>query len=393
MLREIFIRNTPKARCANLNCDSAHSAGEMSSSSTNLMLNMPVKKISVTAGTASTQANNLKWVSLVVLIAQTTALVLILRYSRLPAKKLVPDGNTGGVQEEELRYLSSTAVVMAEIIKFFTCIIVLLMNNRWNFNRFYNELNTDIFQKSKDTLKVGVPALLYVIQNNLLFLALSKLDAATYQVTYQLKILTTAFCSVTMLGKRLDGVKWISLILLTAGVALVQLPSDSSSKKVKTDEADRMVGLFAVVAACCSSGFAGVYFEKILKTSVVSLWVRNLQLAFFSIFGGFLMTWLYDREAVNKYGFFQGYNWIIWVVVLLQAYGGLVIALVVKYADNILKGFAVSLSILLSSFISWFFLSDFEPTLAFMAGSAVVIGSTFLYGYEPKTALQSPHKA
>jgi solute carrier family 35 (UDP-sugar transporter), member A1/2/3 len=48
---------------------------------------------------------------------------------------------------------------------------------------------------------------------------------------------------------------------------------------------------------------------------------------------------------------------------MFQAYGGLVIALVVKYADNILKGFAVSLSILLSSFISWWFLNDFEPSL------------------------------
>jgi UDP-sugar transporter A1/2/3 len=28
---------------------------------------------------------------------------------------------------------------------------------------------------------------------------------------------------------------------------------------------NQMVGLVAVLLACCSSGFAGVYFEKILK--------------------------------------------------------------------------------------------------------------------------------
>lgn len=45
-----------------------------------------------------------------------------------------------------------------------------------------------------------------------------------------------------------------------------------------------------------------------------------------------------------------------------QAVGGLIVAAVMKYADNILKGFATSLSIVLSSFVSYFFLSDFHPT-------------------------------
>ncbi|ETN75439.1 UDP-galactose transporter [Necator americanus] len=143
------------------------------------------------------------------------------------------------------------------------------------------------------------------------------------------------------------------------------MPASGSNKSgvSQSDTSDSIIGLLAVLAACFSSGFAGVYFEKILKTTNVSLWMRNLQLAFFSIFGGFLMCWLYDWNAIEKDGFLQGYNTIIWIVVALQAYGGLVIALVVKYADNILKGFAVSLSIILSSFISWWLLADFTPSL------------------------------
>jgi UDP-sugar transporter A1/2/3 len=57
----------------------------------------------------------------------------------------------------------------------------------------------------------------------LLFIALSNLDAATYQVTYQLKILTTALFSVLMLGKRLDMLKWVSLLALMIGVCFVQV--------------------------------------------------------------------------------------------------------------------------------------------------------------------------
>ncbi|KAF7634045.1 hypothetical protein Mgra_00006570 [Meloidogyne graminicola] len=318
--------------------------------------------------------NKLKWLSLFILIAQTTALVLTLRYSR------TQKGNDGGP-----KYLSSTAVLMAEIVKFITCIFVLFYQNDWSIDRLLKVLDSDVFNRINETLKVGVPALLYVVQNNLLFLSLSKLDAATYQVTYQLKILTTAFFSVTMLNKKLNIIKWTALILLTGGVALVQLPKNTQKAYIDNDHnsSDRLIGLFAILAACFSSGFAGVYLERILKTAPVQLWTQNLLLSFFSIFGAFAMTWLYDWEQVKLWGFFHGYNTTIWIVVALQAYGGLVIALVVKYADNILKGFAVSLSILLSSFISWSFLNDFEPSISFVFGASIVILSTFLYGYEP----------
>jgi len=90
-----------------------------------------------------------------------------------------------------------------------------------SFDRLFRKLNEEIYRKPADTLKLAVPSGLYAIQNNLIFVALSNLNAATYQVSYQLKILTTALCSVFMLGKKIHQHQWFSLCMLAIGVAFV----------------------------------------------------------------------------------------------------------------------------------------------------------------------------
>jgi UDP-sugar transporter A1/2/3 len=42
---------------------------------------------------------------------------------------------------------------------------------------------SEVVQKPGETAKLLIPSGLYTIQNNLLFVALTNLDAATYQVT------------------------------------------------------------------------------------------------------------------------------------------------------------------------------------------------------------------
>ncbi len=76
------------------------------------------------------------------------------------------------------------------------------MQSNYNIKLYASEMYHHTKESPMELLKVSVPSFLYVIQNNLLYLALSNLDAATYQVCYQLKILTTALFSATMLQVR-----------------------------------------------------------------------------------------------------------------------------------------------------------------------------------------------
>uniref|UniRef100_A0A131Y592 Putative udp-galactose transporter n=1 Tax=Ixodes ricinus TaxID=34613 RepID=A0A131Y592_IXORI len=308
----------------------------------------------------------LKYASLVTLTVQNAALNLTMRMART---------------QKDL-FISSTAVIMAEVIKLITCLVMVRLDEG-SFQKWRTALHRTVVLQPFDTLKVAIPSLVYNIQNNLLYVGATHLDAATCQVTYQLKILTTAVFSLALLQKKISKTQWAALFVLFAGVALVQLAQLGAPAPNPSGHVQRpMVGFLAIAAACCLSGFAGVYFEKILKGSDVSVWMRNVQLSTFAVPFGLLTTLVSDYEEVHTRGFFHGYNALIWTVILLQALGGLLVAVVVKYADNILKGFATSLAIVLSCVVS-VYAFEFQLTGKFVVGAGLVMASIFLYSKPP----------
>lgn len=311
---------------------------------------------------------NMKYYALLALVIQNASLVLCMRYAKTRA----------GPQ-----FTNSTAVVMAEVTKLLTCMVVVYFEVDLNFRAWRDHLRSFLVTNFVETLKVAVPAFMYVIQNNLLYLAVENLPAATYQVSYQIKILTTAIFSITMLGKEIHTRQWLALFLLFLGVAVVQLNNGKSTERAAQTEQNQFLGFGAVILACCSSGFAGVYFEKILKGSNVSLWTRNIQLGLFGAILGLLTALFKDGEIIFKQGWFYGYDFYTYLIIGNAACGGLLVAVVIKYADNILKGFACSISIIVSAFLA-VFLFDFQITGAFVIGTSFVIAAVYLYSLPPK---------
>jgi UDP-sugar transporter A1/2/3 len=133
---------------------------------------------------------------------------------------------------------------------------------------------------------------------------------------------------------------------------------------------------------------AGVYLEKILKAGDTSIWICNIQLGVFGILIGLITVYISDGQAVKTQGFFFGYTPMVWIATFVHSAGGLLIALVVKHADMIVKGFATSAAIVLSCIVSML-LFDFRLTLLFTLGSNLVIFSIFLYS-KPELVLYIP---
>ena len=260
-----------------------------------------------------------------------------------------------------------------QVMKFCICLGVVF----YQTGNLTAELHKHVIDSPNEMVKLCVPSFLYTIQNNLLYLALTNLDAATYQILYQLKILTTAVFSALILGRRFSTTKWTSLFVLTVGVAIVQV-SGSSDHHDASEDRNRFIGLIAVLCATCTSGFSGVYFERILKGSEITLWIRNIQMGIPSMIVASITCYLEDSNEISAKGFFQGYSPMVVTVITVQAVGGLIVAVVVKYADNVLKVFATSFSIILSCVISAFAF-DFRPNILFMVGASLVVAASAMY--------------
>jgi hypothetical protein len=134
----------------------------------------------------------MKYGSLVLLVAQMVGLVLLMRYTRTKGAKHKSDGTVD-------LYLASTAVFLMEVTKLAICTVVVFVQSGYTVKGLLRAYYENICNAPLEVLKLCVPSFLYTIQNNLLYFALSNLDAATYQVCYQLKILTTALFSVILL--------------------------------------------------------------------------------------------------------------------------------------------------------------------------------------------------
>eukprot|EP00978_Attheya_sp_CCMP212_P039392 scaffold204301_cov55-Attheya_sp.AAC.2 len=359
--------------------------------------------------------SGLKLLLLLGMVAQNSMTVLVGRYTRSSAPK------------EDL-YVVNHLLIVTELTKL---VLAAALEYRMTNGKLWKSIQENVLDRPLDCLKIAIPSLLYLVQNTLLYVALSNLSAPLFQVTYQSKLLTTAIVSVLMLHRRYSLQQWLCLTLLGVGVAIVVLGESkqepSSETETETDavvavvaaaavattetentdgmqEQSMSVGLIAVTIACVSSALAGVYFEKVLKKTTtaevggkpqapVSLWMRNIQMAFFSVCIALVQYMASnksssssdsdsdsDSDEVEK-PFMHGFTGWVYCLVGLQAGGGMLVAAVIKYADNVLKGLATGVSVVVATGCSMALFGT-PLTTQFTLGASIILTSVYFFSNE-----------
>lgn len=327
---------------------------------------------------------------LLVLCLQNASFTLIRSYSQSVLKE---------------RYNYSSLLLVGEFIK----LIVSAYMTGWGAGRLEATDIQDMsgFSKllwlAKNSQKMFMLAGIYGVMNIFSFISLARISAVEFTVASQLKILATAIFFTILFKRQLSDTKWRALVLLVCGTILVSNPDGQSSVQKDSSAGSKLVGYLAVLTQVALSGFAAVYFEKVIKsgTEKLSIWDRNVQLAGASIafyFATFLFEFLRsDTKAstdvatkadatADKSGFFSGWSLITVLLAFLSAGGGILVALTFKHADSILKTLAVSLAIVITTFVGWFVLgTELNVTITIGAISAIIGVLNYNYDATPKT--------
>lgn len=174
-----------------------------------------------------------------------------------------------------------------------------------------NRLSTTL----DEVIVYPIPAALYLVKNLLQYYIFAYVDAPGYQILKNLNIISTGVLYRIILKKRLSEIQWAAFILLCAGCTTAQLNS-KSDHVLQTP----LEGLVMAIVMALLSGFAGVYTEAIIKKRPQrNINVQNFYLYVFGMIFNAVAIVIQDFDAVANKGFFHGYSFITFVMIVNHA--------------------------------------------------------------------------
>ena len=245
----------------------------------------------------------------------------------------------------------------------------------------------------------GLPAFLYTIQNVATLMAQQNIEALTFNVLNQTKILSAALSCYFILGKQQSKMQVVSLCLLILstlvierivnpaslfllsgrgsafglGNALKGMYGAFGSLRSITDGAGRRVthGVLPLLLASMISGTAGALTQLSTQGGARKVWgkskssaqqvsrpPRNAYLFSMEMSIASIALLLFSlgcssngRSILQSRSFFDNWTPHTFIPVITNSIGGILVGLVTKHAGSVRKGFALIFGLLLSGLV------------------------------------------
>mmetsp|Transcript_30649 Transcript_30649/g.56006 ORF Transcript_30649/g.56006 Transcript_30649/m.56006 type:complete len:418 (-) Transcript_30649:150-1403(-) len=189
-----------------------------------------------------------------------------------------------------------------------------------------------------EAMDLTVVAGFFALQNELNYITIAYLGAVLFVLLgNSLKIVFTVFFMWLLLRKQFAPLQWIAVMLLVVSATVSQAPQIIGEETAGFSW--RLVmGLGVMLVLTTSAGFAAVRNELIFKREREDRMPFMLQNAVMYVWGiGFnLSSWAF----FGKHSFLEGFTPVVWVSVVCASCMGLMVAMMLKYLDNVVRCFS-----------------------------------------------------
>eukprot|EP00178_Gracilaria_changii_P014133 TRINITY_DN40119_c0_g1_i1.p2 TRINITY_DN40119_c0_g1~~TRINITY_DN40119_c0_g1_i1.p2 ORF type:complete len:392 (+),score=65.87 TRINITY_DN40119_c0_g1_i1:402-1577(+) len=216
-------------------------------------------------------------------------------------------------------------------------------------------------------------AALYCFNNALMFWLFARADPGSITLIKSGATVVSALMLYFVRGLRLSVCRW--MVISVQMLALVVAQFDACEGRAHLASHVYAVLLLSLF----NSSVANVWNEHVIKRfTKASLGVKNVYLY---LMGALLNIAVFTNSRVTDKStpaFFEGYNAMAVAVVCSNAFMGVAMNVVYKYADAVVKNIATSTTTVLLVIISAVFFGGRDNMMVFLGGGIVVMG-TYLY--------------
>uniref|UniRef100_A0A7S4FQ23 Uncharacterized protein n=1 Tax=Eutreptiella gymnastica TaxID=73025 RepID=A0A7S4FQ23_9EUGL len=236
-------------------------------------------------------------------------------------------------------------------------------------------------------LRYSLPAVSYVLYDNLTFVNLTLFDPVTYVILMQIRLVVTGVMWSALFSKKLSTHAWLALALITIGCMVKESgkffdPNQKKDAHAAADSTTTWLAGLAMIALQVGAGvFASVFNETLLKKQPqISVNLQNVFMYLHSIvanavvlaFKGELTTALH---AENLWPILSPY---VFPIGLIMATIGIVTSWFLKYLDSIRKTIASALEIFVDALMTWV-LFGIPVGFTTVCATFLVSGGIYLY--------------
>lgn len=216
-------------------------------------------------------------------------------------------------------------------------------------------------------------AALYCINNAIMFWLFARADPGSISLIKSGATVVSAILLYVWRRFELSISRWLVIIVQMLGLVVAQYDACKGRSVLNP-------GVYAMLfISLLNSSVANVWNEHVIKSfHVAGLAVKNLYLYAFGAILNLVAFMAYRASYADTPAFFQGYGLAALGVVTSNAFIGIAINAVYKYADALVKNISTTTTTVILLIISAMIFAGRNDIMVFI-GTVVVICGTFLY--------------